>query len=131
DGGESWSHVFRNESWIFNLDVALDGTVYAGGNNLWRSRDHGQSWHQVTKFANGPVVVGLAFDPDDPQRLWISRVTWGEGAVGGGIYRTTDGGATWSEITGDIAYRKPLVLRYDPLAKELWAGGVGLFKTPQ
>jgi len=129
DGGESWSRVFSNEGWVFNVEVTGQGVIYAGGNNLWRSDDHGTTWRQVTRFPNGPVVVGIAYDPDDPQRLWISRVTWGEGAAGGAIHATADGGRTWTEITGDIAYRKPLVLRYDAVAKELWAGGVGLFKT--
>jgi len=128
DGGGSWSRVFSNESWVFNLEVTPDGTIYAGGNNLWRSTDHGQTWKKITGFANGPQVMGIAVDPADPLRIWISRVTWGEGATGG-IYGTADGGQTWTEITGDIGYRKPILLRYDAASGELWAGGVGLFKT--
>lgn len=129
DGGENWARVNSHESWVFNLDITPQGVVYAGGSNLWRSTDHGTTWQKLTNFANGPIVIGIAFDPLDPQRLWISRVTWGEGAAGGAIYATSDGGQSWSEITGDIGYRKPLVLRYDAAADELWAGGVGLFKT--
>jgi hypothetical protein len=43
----------------------------------------------------------------------------------------SDGGATWQELTGDVPHRKPLVLRYDPDAGELWAGGAGLYKLKQ
>jgi hypothetical protein len=34
-------------------------------------------------------------------------------------------------VTGDIGYRGPVILRFDPATSELWAGGVGLFKTRQ
>jgi len=47
----------------------------------------------------------------------------------GGVYETTDGGAFWQEITGDLPYRKPLVLRYNPATHELWAAGVCLYKV--
>ena len=131
DAGQTWQHVFRQENWVFNLAVAPSGAVLAGGQNLHRSADHGRTWKQISRFpAGGAVIVGIAFDPKDENRIWISRVTWGEGASGG-VYRTTDGGATWQEITGDLPYRKPLVLRYNPDTAELWAGGVGLYKIRQ
>ena len=40
----------------------------------------------------------------------------------------TDGCKTWQEITGDIPYRKPVVLRYNATTKELWAAGPGAYK---
>jgi hypothetical protein len=74
--------------------------------------------------------VGLEVDPRDENTLWISRVTWGAQAAGG-VYKTSDGGATWQEITGDLPYCKPTILRFQPATRELWAGGVGLFKIKQ
>lgn len=131
DGGQTWQRVFGNESWVFNLHVAPDGTVYGGGRDLWRSTDHGTTWHKVTSFKEtDPVIVGIEVDPQDGQRLWISRVTWGEGARGG-VFGSRDGGRTWQEITGDLPYVKPLILRYDAATRDLWAGGVGLFRTRQ
>lgn len=131
DAGETWEHVFRNEAWVFNLAISPAGVIYCGSQNLWRSSDHGKTWRPASKFGSGSAVItGIEIDPRDENRIWISRVTWGESAQGG-IYRTTDAGKTWEEITGDIGYRKPLVLRFNPATHELWAGGVGLFKTPQ
>jgi photosystem II stability/assembly factor-like uncharacterized protein len=130
DGGEHWTRVFQQETWIFNVLVAKDGTVYCPGKNLWRSTDHGQTWTQLTRYNDNYQTVGLEADPRDPQVLWISRITWGEDALGN-ILKTTDGGKTWTDITGDIPYRKPLILRFNPEANELWAGGVGLFKLKQ
>ncbi|WP_157895213.1 exo-alpha-sialidase [Verrucomicrobium sp. GAS474] len=130
DGGNSWSYVFKDEGWIFNLHVSAEGIVYAAGKNLWASADHGTTWKKISNFDASQAIMGLETKPGSPNTIWISRVTWGSDA-GGGIYKTTDGGATWSEITGDIPYRKPLVLRYNAATGELWTGFVGLFKTKQ
>jgi photosystem II stability/assembly factor-like uncharacterized protein len=130
DGGATWKPVFANEQWIFNVMVTPAGVVYCPGTNLWRSTDHGSTWKQITKFTNGRQIIGLEVDPRDEKTLWISTTTW-DGSSNGGVYKTTDGGATWQDITGDLPYVKPLVLRFNPLTSELWAGGVGLFRLKQ
>lgn len=130
DGGASWAPVFTQEQWIFNAMVADDGAVYCGGQNLWRSADHGTTWTQLTKFSGGRVIIGLASDPRDAGTLWLSATTW-DSSADGAVYRTRDGGATWQEITGDLPYRKPMVLRFNPDTHDLWAGGVGLYRIRQ
>jgi photosystem II stability/assembly factor-like uncharacterized protein len=128
DGGASWKHVFKNEAWIFNVHVAADGTVYCPGSNLWRSDDHGKSWRQLTKFPFGShAIVAVETDPADTRRMWFATTTW-DGSAEGGVFETRDAGATWQEITGNLPYRKPLLLRYNPVTRELWAAGVCLFK---
>ena len=128
DGGASWQHVFKNEQWLFNVHVAADGTVYCPGNNLWRSTDHGQTWKPLTSFPfSSRIIVALESDPDNAQRLWFATTTWGSEADGD-VYETCDGGQTWQVITADLPYRKPLLLRYHPETRELWAAGVCLFK---
>lgn len=129
DGGDSWKRTLENQ-WVFNLDVTPSGTVYAGGQGLFRSRDRGKTWQRIAETKDGAVVVGIAFDPTDENRIWYSAVTWGE-SDRGGIFGSNDGGRTWKEITGDIPYKKPLVLRYNPVKRELWAVGVGAFKIDQ
>ncbi len=130
DGGESWQLVFKNETWVFNVLVTGDGTVYCPGRNLWRSADHGKSWKQLTKFSGNGIIVGLECDPKNAKRLWHSVTFWNDSAQGG-VFKTNDGGVTWQEITGDLPYRKPLILRFNPSTKELWAGGVGLHRLTQ
>lgn len=128
DGGASWQHIFKNETWPFNLHVTADGTVYCPGNNLWRSTDRGQNWKKLTTLPfDGRTIVAVETDPADPKRLWFATTTWGNTAQGG-VYETTDGGASWQEITSNLPYRKPLILRYNPATRELWAAGVCLFK---
>ena len=130
DEGRSWAHVFQNDSWCFNCEISPSGMILAGGSQLYCSSDHGTTWRTISRFTEDPVIVGIAIDPADEKRIWISRTTW-DGSSRGGIYRTTDGGGAWSDITGDIPYRKPLVLRYQEASHVLWAGGVGLFRLKQ
>ena len=116
--GGSWQHVFRKESWVFNLHVAADGAVYCPGKNLWRSTDHGRTWEQLTQFPDSArVIVAVETDPADASRMWFTRTTWG-GSADGGVYETRNRGASWQEITGDLPYGKPL-LRYNPETREL------------
>ncbi|MEO5712852.1 MAG: hypothetical protein ABIT37_05130 [Luteolibacter sp.] len=130
DGGGTWQSVFTNDPFLFNVMTTADGTVYASGKNLWRSVDKGRTWNEVSHFKNDRSVVGVEVHPTDPNTIWISSTVW-SGDAEGGIYKTTDGGVTWNEITGDIPFVRALVLRFNPNTNELWAGGVGLFKLKQ
>ncbi|MFA6286206.1 MAG: hypothetical protein WC661_02385 [Opitutaceae bacterium] len=130
DGGATWQNVFNREAWAFNVLVAKTGEVYCGGKNLWRSTDHGTTWTQLTKFTGKRSVVGMEVDPRDTKTMWISAITWDD-SDDGGVFKTTDGGVTWTEITGDLPYKKPLVLRFNPVTNELWSGSVPLFKIKQ
>ncbi|MEI7945676.1 MAG: hypothetical protein WCJ02_03225 [bacterium] len=129
DAGTSWQHVFKNEQWLFNVQVTTDGSVFCPGKNLWRSADHGQTWKQLTKFPyDSPrTIVAIENDPADSKRMWFATTTW-DGSSEGAVYETDDGGTTWQEITSNLPYCKPLILRYNPDTRELWAAGVCLFK---
>ncbi len=129
DAGASWERVFSQDQWLFSVHVAEDGTVYAPGKDLWRSRDAGATWERLTdQAATGTQIIGVATDPANPDRLWYSASTWDLNAQRGGIYESTDGGQTWTDISGDIGYRKSLVLKYNPATQDLWAAGNGVFR---
>ena len=131
DGGDSWQLVFKQDQWLFNVMVTADGTVYCPGKNLFRSTDHGKTWKQLTKLpSSSRTIVAMEAHPTDPQTLWFTATTW-DGSDDGAVYKTADGGATWQEITGNLPYHKPMVLRFNPATNELWAGGVGLYRLKQ
>lgn len=130
DEGATWTHVLRDETWSFNVEVTATGTVLAGGNNLWRSTDHGATWRKLTTFAGEATIVGIATDPADEKRFWLARTTW-DSSSNGGVWRTVDGGASWQDITGDLPFRKPQILRWNAAKHDLWAAGVGIFKIAQ
>jgi photosystem II stability/assembly factor-like uncharacterized protein len=131
DGGGTWQRVFSQEQWIFNLQVTADGTVYGLGNQIYRSTNQGKTWKSLAKLPMGCTVVGFEIHPNDPKTIWAATDYWGGPANLGGVFKTTDGGKTWTDITGNLPYRRPLVLRFNPATSELWAGYVGLYRIKQ
>jgi photosystem II stability/assembly factor-like uncharacterized protein len=129
DGGDSWNYAFKQDQYLFNVYAGSDGTLYAGGNNLWRSTDHGKTWKSITQL-KGRSVVGIEVDSRDLKTIWISAVTW-DGSSEGDVYKSTDGGATWVDFTGNIQVRKPQVLRFNPKTNELWSAQTMLHKIKQ
>ncbi len=129
DGGDSWTHTLKQDAWIFNVHATADGELYVGGKDLWRSADQGKTWKKLTSLT-GRSVVGIEVDPRDPKTIWISAVTW-DGSSNGDVYKSTDGGATWTDFTGDLMHRKPQLLRFNPKTNELWSGQTMLHKLRQ
>tara|TARA_R100000027_G_scaffold2734_4_gene2672 strand:- start:17180 stop:19837 length:2658 start_codon:yes stop_codon:yes gene_type:complete len=130
DGGQSWQRVFSKDQYLFNLKITADGTLYAGGKQLYRSTDQGKTWKTLTKIKDKRSIVGIEVHPEDSNTIWISANVWSHDAVGA-IYKSTDGGSTWVDMTGDIPFNHPQILRFNPLTDELWAGYVGLYKIKQ
>jgi hypothetical protein len=117
-------------------DLALDPgtaqTVYAASEDggVHKSIDGGESWapantglpSEAAEFINA-----LAIDPDTPQTLYA--------ATQGGVFKTTNGAASWSDASDGItaAPKALLSLAIDPSEPEtLYAGGRfngGVFKS--
>ncbi|MFI9643231.1 xyloglucanase [Micromonospora sp. NPDC051925] len=98
------------------VDPADDKVLYLGapsGNGLWRSTDGGARWSRVTSFphtGDNPQTAGTA---EDPGLVWVAfdRNTGRHGKTtktiyvgvadpNDPVYRSTDGGATWSPLAG-------------------------------
>jgi len=121
DGGASWRHVGLEDSHHVarivvhprNPDiawVAAMGHLYSPNDErgVYKTTDGGRTWRRV--LSDGPRVgaVDLVMSPADPDVLWaalyeLERYPWTlvEGGPGSGIYRSDDGGETWTrERTG-------------------------------
>ncbi|NUT35354.1 MAG: xyloglucanase [Hamadaea sp.] len=101
------------------IDPNRNSVLYLGapsGNGLWRSTDYGVTWARVTSFPNPGNYVqspGDAYLGDNQGIVWVSfdKSTGTAGNTTQGIYvgvadkqntvyRSTDGGTTWSRIAG-------------------------------
>ena len=126
DGGDSWSHLgLPNSERIVKIvvDPQSSDTVYAcapgkmwsdsADRGLYKTTDGGKSWSLVLKGSNlSTGCASLSMDPKDHDVLFASlwdyrRKGWtfrsgGESATaksGSGLFRSADGGKSWSEIT--------------------------------
>ena len=119
DAGRTWTHLgLADTHHISRIQVHPrdpDVAYVAAMGHLWganpergvyRTTDGGDSWEQVLFIDDHTGAIDLAMDPADPRTLFVAmyqrqRRAWGYngGGPGSGIYRTTDGGDSWTELT--------------------------------
>jgi len=73
---------------------------------VFRTRDGGKTWQKVLFRSDRAGAVDLCFDPRNPQVLFAAiwevfrtPYSMSSGGPGSGLFKTTDGGDTWTEIT--------------------------------
>lgn len=93
---------------ITALAALHDGkTVFAGGagGGVWKSTDGGQHWSPVFDGQQTLAIGALAVDEQSSGYTVYAGTgeanTSSDGYAGLGIYRSTDGGATWARMGGD------------------------------
>ncbi len=123
DGGASWQSLGLagsdrigriaidpgNPGRIF---VAAAGNLFVPGGQrgLYRTMDGGATWQLVLAGLNATTgAIDVAIAPNDPNRIYAAM--WDHrrqpngrvyGGPGSGIYRSTDGGATWTRLAGGL-----------------------------
>ncbi len=134
DGGESWKHVgLPNAERIVSIAVdprngetalvCVTGKLWSDSTDrgVYRTTDGGKTWTQVLKGGNASTGCGgMSVDAKNPDVMFASlwdfrRKGWtfrsgGEGPEspsGSGLYRSSDGGRTWQEVTGGGLPAKP------------------------
>jgi photosystem II stability/assembly factor-like uncharacterized protein len=114
DGGVHWDAVFDEQpvQSIGALGVALSdpNIVWAGtgegkirshislGQGVYKSTDAGRTW-QLMGLENTGRIPRLAIHPSDPDVVFICALGHAYGPQAErGVFRTTDGGATWEHV---------------------------------
>ncbi|MBK7344032.1 MAG: glycosyl hydrolase [Saprospiraceae bacterium] len=125
DGGKTWKKILFVNEQAGAVDLLLDPTnpriLYAStwrvrrtphslssggdGSGIWKSIDSGETWKEITRNPGLPTepigIIGIAVSPVRPDRIWtiIESET-------GGVFRSDDGGATWTKTNDDRSLRQ-------------------------
>jgi photosystem II stability/assembly factor-like uncharacterized protein len=119
DAGRTWKHtgldrtqtiarIVVDPSNADNVYVAALGHPYGSNpeRGIFRSRDGGLTWKRILFRDDKTGAVDIAMDPRDSRVLYASlwevyRKPWmlSSGGKGSGIFKSTDGGDTWIELT--------------------------------
>jgi len=124
DGGKTWTHIGLEDTQHIgriavhprNPDVVLVaaiGHLYAASpeRGVFRTEDGGKTWKKVLYKDESVGAVEVVMDPSNPEviyaGLWNTRrPPWFTYAPtngpGGGIYKSTDGGSTWKQLTAGL-----------------------------
>ena len=140
DRGETWAQVGVQISggttphsfYVSPLDtnIWICAIEASGGDRITRTTDYGQTWTTIISRAFSNYGEPLQMDQNNPSVYYF-------GPDGGGFYKSTDNGATFTEISGNYPFRSPcdiLVSYEDPNTIFLADGTTGsgladLFKS--
>jgi photosystem II stability/assembly factor-like uncharacterized protein len=94
-GGRTRSFLIRPG----NANIMYAGAV-AGG--VWKTTDGGKTWNPLADLLPTIAVSALAMDPNNPDTLYAGtgESYAGDGIRGVGIFKTTDGGTHWTQLSG-------------------------------
>ncbi len=119
DGGRTWSHLGLTDTRHIGrvlihprnpdiLYVAAFGHAFGPNpeRGVFRSTDGGKSWEKTLFVSDRAGAVDLAIDWQNPDIVYATtweahRNFWelSSGGPGSGLWKSTDGGATWSDIS--------------------------------
>ena len=98
--------------------VAALGHVWGSNDQrgVFRSKDGGKTWEKILNRGNKAGAIDLIIDPTNANILYagfweVYRKPWTleSGGPGSGIFKSTDGGDTWTELTRNNGLPKGMV----------------------
>jgi len=126
DGGKTWKQVLFVNNQAGAVDLTFDPNnpriLYAStwraqrtpyslssggdGSALWKSTDSGETWKEISKNEGFPKdtlgIIGVSVSPVNSERVFAIV----ENKKKGGLYRSDNGGKTWTLINGERKLRQ-------------------------
>jgi photosystem II stability/assembly factor-like uncharacterized protein len=122
DAGRTWTHVGLREMGQIGAVVIHPSNpdiVYAAAvgdpfrptneRGVYRTRDGGRTWQRVLHLSDSTGAVDIELQPGNPATVYASmwraeRKPWTiiSGAREGGVYKSTDGGDNWRQLTAGL-----------------------------
>ncbi|MGB6482776.1 MAG: hypothetical protein WBE86_04740 [Candidatus Acidiferrales bacterium] len=143
DAGRTWRNIgLRDTSQIGKLliDPSNPDLVYVAAvghpygpneqRGVFRSEDGGTTWKKILFINDKTGAVDLEADPQNPRIIYaatwqVLRMPWDidEVGPGSGIYKTTDGGDTWTRLSSGLpANMGKIGLAVSPMnSQRVWA----------
>jgi len=129
DAGKTWKRVGLEDTLQISrirvnpknpdiVYVAAQGHVWAPNaeRGVFRSKDGGKTWQKIFYRSDKAGASDLIIDPTNANILYagfweVSRKPWTleSGGTGSGIFKSTDGGDTWAEITRNPGLPKGMI----------------------
>ena len=114
DAGVSWTPIFDDQAILTMGDIAIDPVnsdiIYAGtgepngghnnfpGAGIYKSTDAGLTW-ELKGLENTVSIGKVLIDPTNTQRVFVAAVgSYFAPNPERGVYRSTDGGDSWSKV---------------------------------
>lgn len=121
DGGFGWSYIApapgegRPTTFIapFVIGFGDPDVMYAGRDVVYRSANGGFDWTGTNggNPLDGNPMIAMAISKQSDDVVYVASAPLGSRA---GVFRTTDSGASWTDITGALPDRFPTDLAVDP-----------------
>jgi photosystem II stability/assembly factor-like uncharacterized protein len=146
DAGKTWKRVGLEDTRQISkvrihpknpdiVYVAALGHIFGSNEQrgIFRSKDGGKNWERILYRNDKAGAIDLALDPTNPNVLYagfweVIRKPWTfeSGGAGSGIFKSTDGGDTWTEVTHNEGLPKGVIgkigLAVSPVNSErVWA----------
>ena len=129
DAGKTWKRIGLEDTRQIprirvhpkNADlvyVAALGHVWGPNDQrgVFRSKDGGKTWEKILHRGNKAGAIDLILDPTNPNIIYagfweVYRKPWTleSGGPGSGIFKSTDGGDTWNELTRNPGMPKGMI----------------------
>lgn len=91
--GTNPNYINETGGWVipFVMDPHDPKTIYAGYDNVWKTTDRGDNWSPISTLGTGSMVA-----------LAIASSATIYAARSHNVYKTSNGGKTWTDITGTL-----------------------------